>query len=83
MCEVYLEAFFFLTGLRALEPLFFFEAGVAALLADNAIDRSAFSVILLSQASISEFSTALTTETVGALDRFLNLIFGNPLRCMQ
>jgi hypothetical protein len=81
MCEVYLEAFFFLTGFRAEEDGFFLDLVDAALVADKATDRSAFSAILLSQASISEFSTAVTTETVGALTFRVNLIFGNPLRC--
>ena len=53
MCKVYLEAFFFLTGLRAEEEDFFLVEVVVARVADSATDLSAFSVILFSQASIS------------------------------
>ena len=61
MCEVYLEAFFFLTGLRAEDADFFFAVVLEARVADRATDLSAFSVILFSQASISEFSDDVTT----------------------
>lgn len=81
MCEVYLEAFFFFTGLRVDDALFFFFGALVAREADKATDRSAFSAILFSHASISEFSGDVTAVTLGALGFLLNLIFGNPLDC--
>ena len=42
MCEVYLEAFFFLAGLRAEDDDFFFAVVLVARVADSATDLSAF-----------------------------------------
>jgi hypothetical protein len=79
--EVYLEAFFFLTGLRAEEEGFFFDLADIARVADKATDRSAFSAILFNQASISEFSSGVAIETVAFLTLLRNLKVGNPLLC--
>jgi hypothetical protein len=81
MCEVYLEAFFFFTGLREDGAVFFFELPFVDRVAAKATDLSAFSAILFNQASISVFSSEVTTETLGAFAFLLNLIFGNPLAC--
>jgi hypothetical protein len=81
MCEVYLEAFFFLAGLRAGDVDFFFFVVLVARADDNATDLSAFSVILFSHASISEFSDAVTTDTFGAFGLRLKLNLGKPLLC--
>ena len=79
MSKVYLEDFFFLDDLRADGDAFFFLPLLVEREAARATDLSAFSVILVSQASISEFSDGVATVTLGLFGFLFNLILGKPL----